>query len=836
MKRFVLLLTVLILPLLLTGVQVTENTKKTPVRIDPGAGHMARQSMVKRTRFENERQETRELELQTRSLQQSDATPASVNLDESKVTFVKDSSGDVICNGIVKNSGSTTPVFVKITVKFYDGSGSLLGSDWTYVKGGPVVKLSSGTHINAVKKGYTCFFYMYTSVSYSQAVSYTATYDYSTYSYTTARSQLVLDSCNKKAKYGDLDYYGNISNQSTTHTSYFTKVYFAVYNAGSTAVREVDYTYVDGSAYGSDNSAAIAPGATASYEVWFDYLKWADRNNAYEYAFDYREAQTYYPPTYGLYVKSSPDSGVRVTVSPEDNYGDGTGDTTMYLVYDENTEVSLTAPATDSGANFSHWKVGSTTYNTRQITVTMSGDKTATAYYDVVTGQAEIAVNRTNLYFGAVQGGGSGDAQTLLISNAGNGRMNWSVSASSGLVSCAPASGSGDAVVSVSLDTTGLGQGTYTYTLTIASADAVNSPRTVTVNALVKSSGQNQAPIGDFATPGDGSLVSSSIPVTGWVVDDVGLESVAIYLDTNGALTPIGAAVFVEGARTDIAASYPTYPGSYKAGWGYMLLSNFLPGGGNGTYTLRAIAKDLGGKTTDLGSKTITVDNAGAVAPFGAIDTPAQGGEAAGSNYTNMGWVLTPLPNTIPTDGSTIDVYIDNLYVGHPVYNQYRGDIAGFFPGYNNSGGSMATLGLNLDSYGAGIHQIYWIVTDNAGNGAGIGSRFFTVSSSGSSRTAAVAGRRMEMGKPFNPGFGRTVSVTGNKEIHLRECEKIRLRFDSPVKQAHRVFEGKNYPIPVGASVHGNTFEWFPAPGFHGEYILRFKLENKIIKVLLRIG
>lgn len=34
------------------------------------------------------------------------------------------------------------------------------------------------------------------------------------------------------------------------------------------------------------------------------------------------------------------------------------------------------------------------------------------------------------------------------------------------------------------------------------------------------------------------------------------------------------------GARADITAAYPTYPASYKAGWGYMLLTNFLPRGG----------------------------------------------------------------------------------------------------------------------------------------------------------------------------------------------------------------------------------------------------------------
>ena len=40
------------------------------------------------------------------------------------------------------------------------------------------------------------------------------------------------------------------------------------------------------------------------------------------------------------------------------------------------------------------------------------------------------------------------------------------------------------------------------------------------------------------------------------------------------------------GARSDVQAAYPTRPMSEKAGWGYMLLTNMLPGGGNGTFTL----------------------------------------------------------------------------------------------------------------------------------------------------------------------------------------------------------------------------------------------------------
>ena len=109
----------------------------------------------------------------------------------------------------------------------------------------------------------------------------------------------------------------------------------------------------------------------------------------------------------------------------------------------------------------------------------------------------------------------------------------------------------------------------------------------------------------------------------------------------------VGRAVFVEGARPDVDAIFEQ-PFDYEAGWGYMLLTNMLPNQGNGTFTLHAYATDTDGHSVLLGSRTITCDNANATRPFGAIDTPDQGGTASGTTYMNFGWALTPLPDTDP--------------------------------------------------------------------------------------------------------------------------------------------------------------------------------------------
>ena len=66
-------------------------------------------------------------------------------------------------------------------------------------------------------------------------------------------------------------------------------------------------------------------------------------------------------------------------------------------------------------------------------------------------------------------------------------------------------------------------------------------------------------------------------------------------------------------------------PGVTSAGWGLMVLSNVLPNGGNGTFTLSAYAQDIEGKPQLLGRTTVTFDNTSSPFPFGTIDVPGQG-------------------------------------------------------------------------------------------------------------------------------------------------------------------------------------------------------------------
>lgn len=246
-------------------------------------------------------------------------------------------------------------------------------------------------------------------------------------------------------------------------------------------------------------------------------------------------------------------------------------------------------------------------------------------------------------------------------------------------------------------------------------------------------------PIGSLDTPAnDTTNVAGAVAVTGWALSSVGIRTIGIWRDPVNAeavspngLVFVGNATQIPGSRPDVAKAFPGYPDN-NYGWGLQVLSNELPGTnglalGNGVYEFHAIAVDNDGFSEEIGHATIFVNNASSVLPFGAIDTPTQGGAASGTAFVNFGWALTPLPASIATNGSTITVYIDNVAVGHPVYNNYRSDIATLFPGLANSNGAIGYFRIDTTKYSNGLHTISWGVRDSAGHANGIGSRYFIV-------------------------------------------------------------------------------------------------------------
>ena len=378
------------------------------------------------------------------------------------------------------------------------------------------------------------------------------------------------------------------------------------------------------------------------------------------------------------------------------------------------------------------------------------------------------------------------------------------------------------------------------------------------------------SPFGFVETPVDGGTgVTGAVPFTGWALDDVGISRVTICRNaTAGEVAPvdlncggmaqifIGSGVFIDGARPDVQGVYPTMPMSGRAGWGFMVLTNTLPNQGNGTFQFFMHATDLEGHTRLLGTRTLTCDNANATKPFGAIDTPTQGGTVSGSQFVNFGWALTPLPKTIPTDGSTTQVFVDGTAVGPLWYNHFRADIAALFPGLANSGGAVGFRVIDTTTLANGLHTISWGVADNGGAVEGIGSRFFTVSNPAAPVTAAAGSAqsihessRTEAGaeaaaiaaarrgntpivgrRGWDPGAPWRLFPTGGAGravIRGEEIDRLELWIGEQAGTflTGYVRIGDAYaPLPVGSQLDARTgwFTWAPGVGFVGTYDLVF--------------
>jgi peptidoglycan/xylan/chitin deacetylase (PgdA/CDA1 family) len=566
---------------------------------------------------------------------------------------------------------------------------------------------------------------------------------------------------------------------------------------------------------------------------------------------------------YNLTIESIPETGASITIVPNDINNKGDGNTVFMRTFEKNTTVTLNAPAAYKGKGFSRWIVDGVENTNRTVQVIMDDNLTAAVYYETQL-PPEIALNRTNLNFSCISDCIFHESQTVNITNSGDGVMEWTASGETPWLTIEPSSGTNFGTLDVSINPDGLKAGVYTGAISVTAPSAVNSPQWVNITLNVYNAKVTHPPFGEFSTPISGSTVSSSIAVTGWVLDDIGVKHVKIYSGESF----IGDAVFVEGARPDIEEAYPGYPNNYRAGWGYMLLTNFLPEGGHGVYTLYAIAADLEGKQITLGSKTVTVDNKNAVKPFGAIDTPAQGGTISGSSYINQGWVLTPMPNKVPEDGSTIEVYVDGVKLGNPLYNISRSDILNLLPEYANSEGAGASFTIDTTAFSNGIHSIYWVAADNAGNTDGIGSRFFSIQNAdvtGAAKTLSLINTKKNK-HPFalisqleelavdcsSPvwvikGYKNNAEAqaaypqdNGITHIEINELERLVIRSsDSSTvtkPSAYREISSKdNYagylvkgtqlkPLPIGSTVDTDKgiFYWVPCPGYIGSYLLVF--------------
>jgi hypothetical protein len=514
---------------------------------------------------------------------------------------------------------------------------------------------------------------------------------------------------------------------------------------------------------------------------------------------------------------------------------------------------SFTASAADNGKQF------------RAVFTNSAGTATTNAATLSVT-FPRLTIDRTSLRFAAVTTGTSFTSQTqpqtVRLSQIGSGTITWTAASTVPWLVVSPTSGTGPAVLTVSVQfTAGLSDSqTGRINLTLNGAGSTVGPINVTLTT-VPSTAPASLPFGNFDTPaGDATVLSGSVALTGWTLDNIGVQRVELWRDlqagettTPFASTPsdprngkvfISNATFVDGARPDIEGLYPSMPVNYRGGWGYLMLTWGLWNQGNGTYRLHAFAFDQENNVATIGTKQIIVNNNAATKPFGSIDTPAVGGDASGPNF---GWALTPKVNGVATckiQPSGVQVSIDSGPLQPVFYGDFRADIAAAFPGYSNSAGAGGHYLPDWTQLTNGVHTIGWLVTDDCGRADGIGSRFFNVTTGTALMAGLTPGAAMvaqtESQEPITVARGHgelPVIVTGesgSRTVEIKQGERIEMRlprgFDSAVQL---VTGGQHRDLPVGATwdAASGIFSWEPAAGFLGRYRLVFSNGSERISV-----
>lgn len=519
-------------------------------------------------------------------------------------------------------------------------------------------------------------------------------------------------------------------------------------------------------------------------------------------------------------------------------------------------------------------------WNRERYLVLDSGFETALRHFTTLLADGwapSLTINKASVGLAATRSGptilSQSVAQVVTVGQPTGGTVNWTASADQAWVEVLNGAGHGDGTFSVRLVPSAMSSmtsGTYTSAVTVAAPGSVQGTRTVTVTLTLIEAAQAAPPFGAVDTPLQNATgLSGAIAVTGWALDDVSVARVeiwrgchegidrprlacnAVHPGTLGDYVYIGRASFIAGARPDIEAGIasgalgsPNTPDPYRAGWGYLLLTNALPNipaaateGGQGTFTLYAFAVDGDGRYRELGARTITLDNNGATRPFGSIDTPDQGGTITEVVTANFGWGMTQAGKCVDTTRtSSYRVFINGVpRTLTPVTNWVAGlarpDLAAAYPGLCNTNNALAAYYLNTSILGLtnGLHTIGWDIYDDNGtpadtsddNVAGVGSRFFTVQL-GSADAAAAADAAVA--KPARLGDVSTLArPTEARAVQLTAGRRLAIDVGEVTHGYLRVGEELR-DLPVGSTLDAGTgrFYWDPPVPYFGTYTLVF--------------
>jgi hypothetical protein len=232
---------------------------------------------------------------------------------------------------------------------------------------------------------------------------------------------------------------------------------------------------------------------------------------------------------------TNPAIGVAIAVTPADNSGTTSGKTSFALLYNAGSAVTLTAPATSGGDNFSSW-TGCTTATTVTCNVTLNANTTVTANYSLppITVTPSAATIGTQVQFVASISGTATTAVTWSVAPPSGSTLSPGDISATGLYTTPyPA----PATVTITATSTQNTAQTGSTTVTLSPPATASGPA-LTVN--VGAPGNPISPLiygmNGYTGPSDAAAAASiSLPISRWGGNEATSYNYLYDLDAKGS-------------------------------------------------------------------------------------------------------------------------------------------------------------------------------------------------------------------------------------------------------------------------------------------------------------
>jgi hypothetical protein len=255
------------------------------------------------------------------------------------------------------------------------------------------------------------------------------------------------------------------------------------------------------------------------------------------------------------------------------------------------------------------------------------------------------------------------------------------------------------------LQITDVTNGLHTITFTAIASDGTHFTTTRQVNIANTLSDASDQLLVNTESPVAGSIISGTVPVSGWVVDgltfspelDIAVDGVSVATTFSGQY------------RTDVCLAYPWSQNCPYAGWQSNIDTTALS---NGDHTLAVTAVAATGKRVTRVTPFVTNNSVGwsSNGQFLNVESPSAGQRISGTVLIS-GWAVSAASAI-----SEVDIRVDGVPVGAADYGLIRQDVCNAYPKSLNCPYSGWYFTLDTRTLTDGMHMISAVEVTSVGS------------------------------------------------------------------------------------------------------------------------